>query len=223
MVVSLGITGTRCALGLLFLCLAASSWQPAHAGSAVIDFESAPLGNFASLGVLPGVTATLSGAASDNGISNDSSVASFGFNTTAGGLKYIRIAPDLSGGPVDLTFSFASPIDTFSLYVTGAESSVPGTLTLNYNNGTPQSLLITKGATPGKQLFGFFDARGSITRVTLEVSGPGRDFVGVDDVAFSLADAPASTPLPSAATAGMALLAVVGLSRSRGGIAGCIG
>jgi hypothetical protein len=217
MVVQPRNTGTRCAIGSLLLCVIAGAAQTTHAGSvgSVINFESAPLGNFASLGVLPGVTTTLSGAAFDSGIFNDSSDPSFGFNTTAGGSKYVRIAADLSGGAVDLTFWFNLPIDSFSLYITGAESAVPGTMTLNFDDGTPQSLPITKRDLPGKQLFGFFDGRGSITRVTLELTGPGRDFIGIDDVAFSLADAPVSTPLPSAATAGMVLLTCIGLSRSR--------
>ena len=63
----------------------------------LIDFEALPLGNFASLQLTPGVTATLSGTDVDGGIVADGlgpwGTSTLGYNTTTGGEQFIGFEP----------------------------------------------------------------------------------------------------------------------------------
>src|SRR5690349_22188468 len=61
----------------------------------IIDFESAPLGNFGALALTPSVSASLTATAADAnpGISNTAGSAELGYNTTSAGNRYLRVVP----------------------------------------------------------------------------------------------------------------------------------
>ena len=174
----------------------------------LITFESAATANFTSLLVATGVTASLTNNDTTlalTSISADNTNATLGFNTTVGGTKSVRLIPLFSAASASLTFAFATPIDAFGFYLTGSEATTTGTFTLNFNDGTSQSLPITKNALAGAQFFGFTDIGASITSVALTETGPftTRDIIGVDDIRYR------SVPEPTAlaAIAGVAMLA----------------
>jgi hypothetical protein len=170
-----------------------------------LTFEGLSLGDFSSMNVGGGVTATLTGTSSDANAGITNAVATdLGYNTTSGGANHLRFVPSFNGASAQLAFSFSNPIQSFGFYLTGAESSVDGTFTLQFTDGSSQSLPITKGSVSGGgvQFFGFSDVGTSITSVTFNSAGPfsTRDIVGFDDVQFA----------PTAATPEPATLAVFG-------------
>jgi hypothetical protein len=79
-------------------------------------------------------------------------------------------------------------------------------LTLNFNDGTSQSLPVPKNAVAGVQFFGFTDLGTSIASIVLTEAGPfnSRDIFGIDDVRFGLAQATTITPEPSTLAMGVA-------------------
>jgi len=181
---------------------AAASFEAAAGATSLVDFESAPLGPFDSLDVGSGLTIALANVDPGfAGISDDNTDAALGFNTTPGGSQFLRISPNFGGPDVTATFTFASPISSFGAYLTGTESSLDGTLTLNFNDGTSQTLAIPKNDSPGVQFFGFTDLGASISSIVLTEAGPfdSRDIFGVDDVRFGAAVAipEPSTLLPA--------------------------
>jgi hypothetical protein len=169
---------------------AAALWGAAAGSFSLITFESAALGSTGPLVLAAGVTMTTANQdVSAAGVSNDNTHASLGFNTTSGGSRFYRMSPIFGGGTATTTFTFASPTSSFGFYFTGAETAFPGAFTLNFNDGSAQSLGITKD-TAGTQFFGFVDAGSSISSVTLTETGDfssGRDVVGVDDVRYTTA------------------------------------
>lgn len=153
----------------------------------VITFESAPLGNFASLGVAPGVTAMLSGTDTDvnPGVTNVAGDTTLGYNTTAGGGRFVRVVPIFNIGTASLEFVFATPVQAFGAYITGL-GTANGNLQFRFNDGANQSLAVGGSSNGGVRFFGFTDAGTSISSVRLELSGVSgtRDIFGVDDVRF---------------------------------------
>ena len=95
--------------------------------------------------------------------------------------------PFNSGANADATFSFASPIDSFGAYITGTETDLPGDITVNFTDGSIETLALTKTPDGGGVLyFGFTDAGASISSVTFTEgpTGSSRDIWGIDDVTF---------------------------------------
>jgi len=76
------------------------------------NFESAPLGNFATL-PLANTTVTLTGTASDSGAGITTSTlgpAILGYNTTSGGANYLRFNPLSVIGTSSVEFTFPRPV-----------------------------------------------------------------------------------------------------------------
>ncbi|MBD1832612.1 PEP-CTERM sorting domain-containing protein [Cyanobacteria bacterium FACHB-472] len=155
----------------------------------LIDFESAPLGNFSSLIVAPGVIATLTNTGSEvyAGITSGSPFSRLGFNTTAGGEQFLRVVPTFSISTATVNFSFANPIQAFGAYFTDLETGFFGSLNVLFNDGTSQVLSIIGNIGGGSQFFGFTDAGQSIASVSLQVNNfnsDRRDIFGIDDIRY---------------------------------------
>jgi hypothetical protein len=193
---------------------AAASFDAAAAALgpvSLITFESAPVGNFASLAVAPGVTLT---GADETGAqlfinnvpSSPSIPALNGFNTTPGGANYL----EMQGG--NATFTFASPTQFFGAYFTGVQPAFFNSF-LAFSDGSTQMVSIPNPSqTAGGITFvGFTDAGKSISSVTVIASmpmpGTGADFIGVDDVRYQTTAVPEPSSLTLSGVAGLIGLA----------------
>jgi len=172
----------------------------------LITFESTALGtipNGVPFNLGAGVTVTLNNndptccSSGNTGISNDNTNNVLGFNITAGGSRFLRVAPMFDGGTVTAVFNFAIPIVAFGAYFTGTETTVDGTYTIIFNDGSAQSLPLTKNAVAGTQFFGFTDVGMTIASVTINEAGPfsSRDIWGLDNLQFTSVPEPGAIPL----------------------------
>jgi hypothetical protein len=189
---------------------AAASFDAAAGAHGLITFEGLPLGPFVSMGVAPGVTVTLTGAeAGSGGIQNTNQHAPtpIGFNTTAGGTEWLQAFPNFNSPGETLTFTFASPIDAFGGYLTDTQVGFPGSITVTFNDGSSQSLPVTKNDdTGGAVFFGFTDLGAQIASVTYNTGATGatRDIWGIDDVRFAV-------PAPEPASLALLVTGLIGL------------
>jgi hypothetical protein len=153
----------------------------------LIDFEALSLGNFVSLQVAPGVTATLSGTDVEGGIVADGlgfwGTSVLGYNTTTAGEQFIGFEPIFDIGTASIEFSFDFPIQAFGAYITGL-GTANGDLFVEFDDGSVQSLPVVGNSSGGVLFFGFTDAGAAIVGVTLELADVfgSRDISGVDDV-----------------------------------------
>ncbi len=181
----------------------------------LINFESAPLGNFAVLNIAPGVTAALSGTDADGGIRTQATFFSgttpetLGYNTTSGGARFLGVVPTGNGIDARLALNFSPAIQAFGTYLTGL-GTASGNLFVVFNDGSNQSISVAGSASGGAKFFGFTDPGASIVQVALElrnVSGS-RDIFAVDDLRF--------VPIPEPSTIALAMcLTIAGLARIR--------
>ena len=91
-----------------------------------------------------------------------------------------------SGGSTAV-FSFSTAIDAFGAFFSDTEVGFPGNITIAFNDGTSQSLGLTKGADGGGVLFfGFTDIGKSFDTVTISTGSTNslRDIFGIDDVRY---------------------------------------
>jgi len=163
-----------------------------------INFEALPLGQFASLTLAPGVTATQGsydptvGGIVTVGYASPAG-APTGFNTTPGGSKFLGFVPGINIGSATLDFGFSPPIQAWGAYFVGLESTVPGTLSVQFNDGSANSYPLLKLDPAGVEYFAFTDPKRSISHVTLTegdiLRGP-QDIYGVDDVSFVVVPEP---------------------------------
>ncbi len=182
---------------------AAAAFDLAAAPFALIAFESAPLGSFASLAVAADVTLTGSDINGMNQTIRDSPLCGnlCGFNSTASGKQFAQ------GFGGSLTFTFASPIHAFGFYISGLQ--VAGE-TVTFNDGSPQSVSIPNLTGGGIAFVGFTNASGfsDVTLTFINIVGVS-DIVGVDDVRYSAPAAsiaePATLALLGSGLAGIAL------------------
>ena len=151
----------------------------------VLNFEALTPGGFTTATVATGVTATLTGhVESESGIRNEFGNAIEGYNTTAGGSKYLRLIPIFGVGTAKIQFSFTDPIQAFGTYITGL-GTASGNLVVTFTDDTVQELAVPGAATGGAKFFGFTDAGKAISAVSLElrnVTATSRDIFSVDDV-----------------------------------------
>jgi hypothetical protein len=169
----------------------------------LITFENAPVGSYTNLTIAPGVTLSGTNASGANqSILNapDFPTAPFldGFNTTPGGTNYAEIM----GGT--LTFTFASPIQSFGAYFTGIQTSFFQDV-VEFSDGSPETVIVPGTGTTNS--FGATDFVGitapgvSITSITINSGNPtdGFDDIGIDDVQFQPVPEPACIALISIA------------------------
>lgn len=141
----------------------------------------------------------------DEGISTEqpgNSAQNNGFNTTAGGSKYIFVEPT-AGKTATTTFSFTKSVDAFGLYVTGLGNN---SLTLNatFNDGTQHAFTVTGTATKGgAEYFGFVDKGAQVSNVTFteNTTSSTRDRYSIDDISYQASPTPEAGTLAILATA----------------------
>jgi len=185
---------------------AAASFDIAAGPHGLITFEGLPLGPFGALAVAPGVTVTLTGAAAGSGgiqNTNQHAPTPIGFNTTAGGTEWLQIFPNFNSPGETATFSFTSPVDAFGGYLTDTQVGFPGSITVTFNDGSSQSLSVTKNDdTGGAVFFGFTDIGAQIVGISYNTGATGdtRDIWGIDDVRFAVVAAPEPASLALIAT-----------------------
>ncbi len=190
---------------------AAAAFNAALTGTVgLIDWESGTLAN-----PVAGVTVSTSGQDGGGLQNNNQHPSTLGFNTTAGGANWLQMWPAFNSPTgASVTFNFAGGTDAFGAYFTDTQSTFPGDIAVNFNDGSAQVLNFTKNDnTGGVVFFGFTDAGASIASVTVNTGATGatRDIWGIDDVRFHAVE----TPEP----ASMALLGAgmfgLGLARRR--------
>ena len=181
-----------------------------------IDFESAPVGAFTSLGLGNGVTLTQSNNLAAGGIFGAPTTGAYNTTQAAGAANYFLFAtqyvPYGQTSTATATFDFGQGVNAFGFYLTGLcqqdLNSGAVAVSVNFNDGTSQSYNptgnTTCGATSGLNYFGFLDVGGSVASVTLtETENQNFDqsgnrwayFVGVDDVMYAPVPEPASVAL----------------------------
>lgn len=122
------------------------------------------------------------------GVSSSSSTIT-GFNTTAGGTKFLQLDSSNKANAVTTTFTFNNndPITAFGATFTGIGTSAGSTL-ITFNDGTSQSVNLPGSSKGGTLFFGFTDAAAttSIKSITLGIypvsNGGTSDQIGIDDV-----------------------------------------
>ena len=185
---------------------AAAAQLKAAAGSVeTITFEDAPMGDFSSLTVGPGVVLHLTNTANlapARGITDNT----YGglFNTTPGGSKFVVGEAGSGAGPQTFTFVFSQPIDAFGTYIPGDWLSDEAPTTCEFNDGSnhsiPIPLLPPSESNPSNYCyFGFTDFGTSISSVTIKTvythpnPQPGWSyswFYALDDVSYHTAPVP---------------------------------
>ena len=167
--------------------------------SSTITFETATLGTFTTLNAGQGVT--VNSVNNSEGVENGTSRIT-GYNTTAGGSKYLGVAA--TGNPGGYVFNFAAPIAAFGAYFTGVGTS-NGTVSIGFSDGTSQSITVAGNANGGVEFLGFTDAGKLISSVSTEIRGGTGDIFGVDDVRFASVNA---VPEPSTVALAMSTLPI---------------
>jgi len=161
----------------------------------IITFEGLPLNqpgtDGTALTVSKGVTMSLTGtqhvppSGNAYGISNVSSDALTGYNTTPGGSQFIKFVPMFGVGTAKVQFSYNLPIEGFGAYITGL-STISGPLHVLFSDSSGlHDLSFTGLPAGGVQFIGFTDKGARIHGVTLaltQVVGNQRDVFGIDDV-----------------------------------------
>jgi PEP-CTERM motif len=198
---------------------ARDSFVAAAGAGSVITFEGQPTNGTPTNPVAPGVTLTVSGNATGSGgiqNTNQHTPTPVGFNTTPGGSKWLQMFPDFNSSGASAIFDFANPIAAFGFFLSDTQEGFPGEITVEFDDGTAQSLSFqkTSGETGGVLFFGFTTDPGqsfnSVTINTGQTSGL-RDIFGIDDVRFVTA----VSTVPEPATLALLGFALVGLAASR--------
>jgi len=188
-----------------------------------IDFESVALQQVDATGVAIGGGVTLSMTNPDltlayEGITDSTFLPmTLGYNTSASGTHFARMAPLLGQGITYTTaFSFTDPIQAFGAYFTGIDT-FDGNVTINFNDGSNQVLTLTGQPGGGVQFWGITDPGTAISGISFSmtnITAFQRDLYGIDDFRFvNTEPSGAVVPLPSSLLAGLVLLASVAIAR----------
>jgi hypothetical protein len=162
---------------------AAAAFDAATGHLPIINFESAPLGDYSSLVVAPGVTLTGTDYDFDSQSIFNAPVCApslCGYNTTLGGSQWAN----LFGGSI--TFTFSTPISAFGAYFTGVKL---GTNNISFFDGSNHIVPLPFDRAKGGTAFvGFTDTTADITSVNVNSPGDATyysgDVFGVDDVRY---------------------------------------
>ena len=178
----------------------------------LITFEGLTPGQFSSKVIATGVTATqthydttLGGIVTD-GYATPAGAA-IGFNTTPGGTQFLGFVPLWDAGTAQLDFAFTTPVQAWGAYVVGLESTINGTVSVTFNDGSSNSFALTDLSPAGVEFFGFTDPGRSIIQVSLVETGISgtRDIYGVDDIRYVATPEPATLSLLALGGAAVAL------------------
>jgi hypothetical protein len=159
---------------------AANALHPTH----LITFEAAPVGFISNTTIAPGVT--VDGQETEHpGMQQQirsspyhAPGVTYGYNTTVGGSKFLS---EYTG---TITFTFATPIDSFGAYFTGVQNSSakPQNVRIEFNDGANQVIPFPHDTLAGGiQFQGFTDAGAQITSSTIQAD---TDSIGIDNVRF---------------------------------------
>jgi hypothetical protein len=196
-----------------------------------IDFDSLPPGYASSIAIGAGVTADFTNADS---VSYGSGVRGVVFDPQFGypvsGSQFLGFRP-AGGGAGSVTFNFAgNGVESFGVYITGAEHDDGGPMSVVYSDGTTHTINLsdigpfTGFGSGNLQFFGLVADGASITSVTF--NGSGSDSIGFDNLMYTAGNAPAgpgnggaAAPLPLAVWSALPLAAGVIVRRRRRGAA----
>lgn len=177
-----------------------------------ITYEGLATGFYSPINAAPGVSITLTGTnfgAGYSGITNITYGNLYGFNTTPGGSQYLGTSGDTE------TFNFTDPTNSFGTWITGIQTVFTAALTINFDDGTSETLAIPVNTNGGAEFFGFTDTA-SFASVTLtDTSNQGTDAWGIDDTTYNT---PATTPIPEPSSLfllGSGVLGLAGAVRRR--------
>jgi hypothetical protein len=128
----------------------------------------------------------------------------YGFNITTGGSQWLG-SP---GGTA--TYSFAKPISTFGLWLTGVQTIfTTGAFTLTFNDGSPETLNLPVNVNGGTTFYGFTD---SANFSSITITNLSNDAWGQDNVYYS----PQAIPEPSSLVlVGSGILGLAGVIRRK--------
>jgi len=168
---------------------AQAAFLAAAGATTLVDFENVALGYYTPIVPNGSLSIDLNAGNFGDGFSGISTTTFgnvYGFNTTPGGAQWY-------GFPVgSSTFNFASPINSFGFWITGVQTVFTTVFTLDFNDGTAQTLNLPINTSGGTSYFAFIDTA-SFSSVT--ITNLSNDAWGVDDVSYGVSGT--SVPEPS--------------------------
>lgn len=151
------------------------------------NFESAPIGFHPQMD-FDGLAIAISGPDVGPGISGVSDIdrgSYYGFNTTAGGSKWLGFP---SAGQSEAIIRFAAPTNSFGFFATGLQSAFTTSLAVTLLDGSQLSFALPVNDFGGATWFGLVDSIGFTSVAVRQDSYPGFiDAWGIDDISFNTA------------------------------------